>query len=442
MPAPASPTGTPPAAAPLPPPPPQRLLGPEDTLYFLHVPKAAGTTIRTFFEDHFDLDRICPHFVFDDIVALPPGDLARYRLICGHHGWFLHSMLPPAHPLHVVTMLRDPLERSLSHYYHQRNSPDNWLHQIVRDWSFESYVHHPLGISELVNFQVRHLALDRIQEDYWEHSLMRDRDIDALIAKYSDPRLLDRAVERLESMAAFGLAERMTDSIRLIGHVFGWPEWTRPPRHNARVSERDPGDLTSRAVEQVRRLTALDYRLYERAGALFEQRVAALGPDLVSRAYSDAMATRPRVSSVRYGFDRALTGDGWYPRSERRDGPVNRWTGPANTAFIDLPLEAGRDLRIAFHVGAYDPEQVRSARLFVNNEEVPLSRWQVRYGSDNEAICRGVLTRTALARGNGYSRLRFETCRPVRPCDVDPRHYAGDQRSLALHFRWIEIDPA
>lgn len=418
-------------------PPPQRLLGPEDTLYFLHIPKSAGTTFRAFLEDHFDIDQICPHLVLEDILARPPSDLARYRLISGHHAWFLHSLLP--RPPLVVTVLRDPVARTLSHFYHQRNKTDAWMHEVVRDWTFERYVHDPLGISEITNFQVRYLAMDRIQEDYWDHSPIRDRDHDALTAKYSDPRLLDRAVERLESAITFGLVERLEETFRLVAHTFGWPGSTSPPRLNPRRSERDAGDLTDRALEQVKRLTVLDQRLYDHAARLFDQRIAGLTPDCAARGYSEAMAMRPRIQSARFGFERALYGEGWYPRSVRTEGPVNRWTGPTSTPYLDLPLAHDRDLRIAFHAGAYTPEQVNAIRLLVNDQPVPLSRWQTRYAGENDGVFTGVIPRQALARGNGYTRIRFETCKAVRPVELRAGH--TDKRTLALHFKWIEINP-
>ncbi len=416
-------------------PPPQRLLGPEETLYFLHIPKCAGTTFRAFLEDHFEGTRICPHVgVLEEVIARPPSELAQYRLIAGHHGWFLHRLLeaPPV----VITVLRDPVARAISHFYHQRNRHETWLHDIIRDWTFEQYVHDPLGISELTNFQTRYLALDRIQEDYWEHSPIRDRDNEALVAKYSDPRLLERAIARLEGMPAFGFVERLEDTMRLVAHTFGWPARSSSLRLNPRRSERDSQDLTDRALEQVRRLTVLDQRLYDHARALFERRIAGLTPEAAEGAYSAAMASRPRISTVRYGFDQPLFGEGWYPRSRRSEGPVNRWTGPTTTPCLDFPLAADRDLKIAFHAGARLPEQLNALRVTVNGEPLVLTRWQTRFEGENDSVFSGVISRDTLLRGSGYSRIRFETNRTVRPCDIED---SPDRRDLAIHFRWIEI---
>jgi hypothetical protein len=119
---------------------------------------------------------------------------------------------------------------------------------------------------------------------------------------------------------------------------------------------------------------------------------------------------------------------------------VNRWTGPTNAPYLDLPLSHERDLKIAFHAGAYLPEQVTSLRLLVNDQPVPLSRWQTRYAGETDSVFTGVIPRQALARGNGYTRLRFEVCRTVKPCEVQPAF--TDKRTLAVHFKWIEINPA
>lgn len=411
-------------------------LGPAGTLYFLHIPKTAGTSYRTYLEDHFDADAICPHLVVEDLLPRPPSELERYRLISGHHGWFLPGLLR-AEPM-IVTVLRDPVARSLSHFYHQRNTKGDWLHEIVRDWTFEQYVTSPIGMSELANFQVRHLALDRLQEDYWDHSELRDRDHEALMVKYSDPRLLDRAMERTERFAVVGIQERFDETLRLTAHTLGWPPRSAPPRLNPRRTERDEGDLTDRALEQLHRITAMDRALYERAAAGFAARVAGLDEGAVERRYTGAAAALPRVSSVRYGFDRAIMGEGWHVRSSGAEGPVTRWTGPTAHATIDLPLARDRDLRIAFNAGVWVAELRPTLRLSVNGVVVPLSFSQLRYGDLGQGVFSGVIPRAVLARNEAFTRLRFEVARTVRPSDLEPKN--PDRRPVGIHFRWLEID--
>ena len=418
--------------------PPQNPLTPDDTLYFLHIPKTAGTSFRTFLEDHFDLDVICPHLLLEELLARPPSELARYRLISGHHGWFLHRLVHT--PLTIATILRDPVARTISHFYHQRNTRDTWVHDIVRDWTFEQYVFHPLGISEIANFQMRYLTLDRVQEDYWDHSALRDREIEALEAKYTDPRSLDTALSRLEEFAFVGLVERFDDAVRLAAHRFGWPSVGAPPRLNPRRSQRDPADLTEKALAQVRRLTKLDQKLYDHAKRRFEADVDALNPDAAERAYSASMRDRPRVNDLRLGFERGIHGEGWHPRSRKSEGPVNRWTGPGTTATIDAPLATGGDLKIVFHAGAYKPEVLRSIRCTVNGEPVALTSWQTRYAGDTDGVFSGVIPRAVLARNDAYTRVQFEVSGTIRPSDVDPN--SKDTRQLGLHFRWLEVFPA
>jgi hypothetical protein len=313
------------------------------------------------------------------------------------------------------------------------------VHDIVRDWTFEQYLFSPIGISEIANFQVRFLTLDRVQEDYWDHSALRDRDIEALEAKYTDPRTLDTALSRMEEFAFVGLVERFDDSIRLAAHRFGWPSVAAPPRLNPRRSERDPADLTEKAMDQIRRLTKLDQKLYDHARRRFETEIGALTPEAADRAYAAAMHDKPRSESLRLGFERGLFGEGWHPRSRRSDGPVNRWTGPGTTATLDAPLDTGRDLKVVFHAGAYKPEVLRSIRCRVNDQPIALTSWQTRYGADTDAVFSGVIPRAVLGRNDAYTRIQFEVESTVRPSDVDPN--SKDSRQLGLHFRWLEVFP-
>ena len=101
-----------------------------DPVYFLHLPKAAGSTLRTYLESQFRRDEVCPTKLWYELLALPDEARARDRLFSGHFGWCLHELVGA--PLTTITMVRDPVERAWSHYRFVARVPEHPQHQLAR----------------------------------------------------------------------------------------------------------------------------------------------------------------------------------------------------------------------------------------------------------------------------------------------------------------------
>lgn len=241
----------------------ERVLGASERLYFLHIPKTGGTSLFSWLRTRFDPCEVCPATEPERLLALPKGSLDRYRLLGWHYG--LHVLrLFDAVP-RIVTLLRDPLSRSISHYRDIQSRPDHPLHAAVRGWSFERFVVSPEGEGELLNLQCRFLALDDYEADFLGHRRLALGDTGALRAKYTDRALLERACLTLDSLDAYGLCERLDAAAGRIAAMMGWPPPGRMPHLNAVRSPFPAESLTGAVVERVRELTTLDQALYHRA---------------------------------------------------------------------------------------------------------------------------------------------------------------------------------
>ena len=89
------------------------------TLIFVHVPKTAGQTVDLIMHRQFPAEEI--YFVKKDIQAsylafqqMDPAHRARYRAIKGHIPYGVHEFIDG--PYAYFTFLRDPIERTISHY--------------------------------------------------------------------------------------------------------------------------------------------------------------------------------------------------------------------------------------------------------------------------------------------------------------------------------------
>ncbi len=129
-------------------------------LYFMHVPKTAGTSLRMLVHNRLFPGRV--REVYDDFGywnrpalrdRVGDGDV-----LYGHFCHGFHALLGDRDPRYV-TVLRDPVERVVSLYWHQRNVPGAPFHGLINGQN--------LGIADFVearlteesdNHQVRMLA--------------------------------------------------------------------------------------------------------------------------------------------------------------------------------------------------------------------------------------------------------------------------------------------
>ena len=106
---------------------------PRRPLYFLHVPKTAGSAFTRMLDDAFPVGTRVPAEYFAGLGGRPLAEALRDRgLLAGHFG------LRPLElaPLETVTILREPAARAWSHFRYMREHG----HQHT----FESFLAHPL----------------------------------------------------------------------------------------------------------------------------------------------------------------------------------------------------------------------------------------------------------------------------------------------------------
>src|SRR5262245_43916521 len=112
-------------------------------LYFLHIPKTAGTTFRTLLESRFRPEEVCPVYGRRELAGLAPGALDSYRLFRGHLGFLLPAVL--GRPLTILTLLREPVSTVVSMYHFFRRLPEHPLHPVIERerLTLDEFVYHP-----------------------------------------------------------------------------------------------------------------------------------------------------------------------------------------------------------------------------------------------------------------------------------------------------------
>ncbi len=252
----------------------------EAPVYFLHIPKTGGSTVSGLIESLQSGESVWSHrsgHRWAELLQASPERLAAVRLFVGHFGGLLQQFYPG--PLRYLTVMRDPLERAISHYRHVLRDPNHALHGIACELgSFGAYLRDPTTQPTIVNFQLRSIAANldpRAIAASLTDGDLRERNLDVRLETValveSTEELLETATTRLEQMCLVGLTERLEDSLALACEVFGWMLPESIERQNVAPDTDARCEPLPEDVALFKTLNAGDYALYATAKRRFER---------------------------------------------------------------------------------------------------------------------------------------------------------------------------
>lgn len=244
---------------------------------FVHIPKTAGTTLNSILAQEYSPEETYEVMMRGMSLSLSkamimPKPVISYskirrlksalkhqpglRLIRGHFDLSLGKLLPPN--TQFFTLLRDPVERAISHYYHYRRRSADPIHPLAMRSTLTEWVS-SCGLVEMDNGQTRRLA-GEINLPYGQVS----------------PQMLDRAKSNLaRNFAVVGLTERFEETLILLHRAFGWPLYGFTER-NVGIGRPLRSGISRQALEAIERCNRFDLDLYRFASALFDHAVGKI----------------------------------------------------------------------------------------------------------------------------------------------------------------------
>ncbi|MCA9056176.1 MAG: hypothetical protein KDA75_20230, partial [Planctomycetaceae bacterium] len=389
-------------------------------LLFLHIRKTAGSSVRQALTNRFAVEHTLLDWHYQDRRRQRPDGL---RFVTGHCSFadVARFTVPPL----VLVFLRPAVERALSAYHFYRDIPAH-LMQSFRDTLPAEFV------AQRERFQVRARALgiERFLRD--EEPLARQwlwnvqtRVLTGGTEAEPSPTLdegalIDTAIANLAACGLIGLTDRLSESLQLIEHSFGWPSLGYEPFANRTEGRPQKEELPQAAIKILNDWNRLDEQLYTAAARRFDESLMGLKQELTG----GPGVTIARQDARVFRFDQPILGRGWHPR-EKYNGEWICWTGIERTATLSLQLSTAGPHRLECRVAhVLDPEILQDVRVGINGFAL-VPRIDVR---------KGVVWLTAdvpselVRRSRGVVELELSVQRLMRPSELAPG--CGDNRLL------------
>lgn len=228
------------------------------TVLFLHIPKTAGSTLRSILQLQYKnrhaifLKGSDPVLSFND--WLDNNTLEHIDLLFGHIDFGIHKNF--TNEVEYVTMLRHPLNRIVSHYNYVKRESNHYLHSKVIDnnLSLKQFVENGYSL-ELNNGMVRVLigAGGSHKNEYSKYNIPYGK---------CENWMLKEAKENIKQyFKMVGLQEEFEKSIVMLKRTLNWNTFKPYVSQNRAIKKYKQLDEDTYNV--IRKYNELDFQLFE-----------------------------------------------------------------------------------------------------------------------------------------------------------------------------------
>ena len=259
------------------------------TLYFLHIPKTAGTSLISILDSYFQSERILNAHTWGELLPLMPLDFSKFLFVRGHFGYSVIRLFKKE-PI-CITLIRDPIKQMISAYKMLSRQPNDIKRfQIPNEKSLSELIEGPY-LEGLKNPQTHWLVIDqdilKKTKNFAKNQLenYRPEEDQNLLPMISYERFLKIAKKRISEFTFVGIVDRMEESLFLLHYIFGWKPIRNKIKEN--VAPDSSNEITKKALEKLEKNTKIDQKLYRYACNLFEEKYSMMVKDLREKYWED-----------------------------------------------------------------------------------------------------------------------------------------------------------
>lgn len=394
-------------------------------LYFLHIPKTAGTSFRLWLHRLFDVDDFLPIDHLNELEEIDLKCLKRKRFASGHFGWRLLELSEMARTtFDPVTILREPADHAYSGLRYANAIPDEDIAKLGEG----AQQHRQMGnLVQSGAYDAPGVTLDELQAkasnvaEQFRNTTLRflaHWGTEDTRAPQTGEAELARAMTRLEAMRFFGLVEDWDGTAILFADAYGLPLRLMDYRHNPTPGRGSA--LPEGFLKVVQQTHGLDLKLYDYARPLFNERLAAarrkfgLAADagldefrsVLLRQFLHTDRGLPRLSKATIPLSAGIIQDGFERRYPDGTGHWRLWSGPTLESSLYLPLDRSQPLSLRFQGDVFLSDAIRDElRIEVDGSDLPITRSYVKVG-DSYRVQIDVLVPADSGAGQ-YSTITF-----------------------------------
>ena len=393
-------------------------------LFFIHIPKTAGTTFNAFLDQQYPLADIAPPEVFEKgSEYLEKGDpegrlryLKQFPLYRGHYPYQVCKLFMPEYT--SLTVLRDPVKRVVSQYNDWRSKTEESLTHAFESEKTLAALARELPLRDF--FQSDHPLVARFFHNGQARPLAKN-----FRCKMEGQELQDLALANLKKIDYVGITEAFDIFLLMLCERFGWyyPQRLQSlnkARHLLQVKDLD--DETLAIIIEKNKADIALYNLAKELALDMANRIAK-GP-FPEKTYLDFRGQ----STIDITMADPLPGTGWHVLEGVGGDRLWRWTGPnrETTLFVGLSRKKyALSIRV---ISVINSSILEESKILVNNT---LIATKIHNDKDESFLIKGTIPK-AVVGDRIPTQLTVVVPQTMAPTDVDPTIPDSRQKGLAI----------